>query len=740
MMRKLPPPPPCTLRCPRCPGLPSIVGASALLVLALVLSILPGQAGAVMVQQVADQQRLWPPDPDGYTRINICFDVNSKVAHSSRVRGYEGMLYGRNPNLKEIADHIQVALSSSWEINTSIRFTGFGPCLPSPKTDYQKTIKIYLDREAQAQSPLGYRDVVSNGENPDIGLRPWGTHGGDPDACIQYNASTARMEYSFDCVEQYAIHEVGHALGLSHEWWHPSATPACRAMDIVAMDRAAQGSNVIDCRTAPMLTAADVRAGKGGCYSPNLIYYDVNSIMTYGAACADQRGVRFGNPRPSVLDLQGIRELYPPPPGAPRCIEAYEQSGYRGTMYPLACAQTPPHSTWNDRSSSLRIPQGYQARCCTDVRGGQCAGLVLMLSGDVPAMNSTWDHAISYIELLPIPGLPTAAPLAPPPPRDSTASPPPASGQSASTVAPTPLPLSAGWSSYGGAFGAVTYMAQGGVVLLSGIARPAGDGIGNELVGVLPVGVRPSKTLIFATANHDGTARVDVQSNGEIRWRTSPGQEHWVSLSGIQFPLDAGQAIPAGPDCRPYGGGLGDLTAHLTDDVVYVTGVSRCSAMPLSLLATLPPGYRPDRQLIFNLDVHGKSARVDVSPSGEIRWVAGSADVEWVSLTGIRFPKRTGPGLQLVSPWGSYGGAFGEATIQKSASGVVHISGTVRGGVSGLFALLPPDMVPSTTLVFLVNSHGQTARIDVTPNGTVLRNTPPTDVGWLSLSGISFRP
>merc|ERR1712216_233128 len=55
-------------------------------------------------------------------------------------------------------------------------------------------------------------------------------------------------------------------------------------------------------------------------------------------------------------------------------------------------------------------------------------------------------------------------------------------------------------------------------------------------------------------------------------------------------------------------------------------------------IATLPSSCRPSKRLIFNVNNHVKSARVDVQTSGVVSWIAGGKDHQWISLTGILFP------------------------------------------------------------------------------------------------------
>ena len=67
-------------------------------------------------------------------------------------------------------------------------------------------------------------------------------------------------------------------------------------------------------------------------------------------------------------------------------------------------------------------------------------------------------------------------------------------------------------------------------------------------------------------------------------------------------------------------------------------------------IATLPPGCRPKEQLVFNLNNHARTIRVDVLPNGDVQWFAGGGiegggSNEWISLNGIILvPEGSGEG------------------------------------------------------------------------------------------------
>merc|ERR1740130_265510 len=77
-------------------------------------------------------------------------------------------------------------------------------------------------------------------------------------------------------------------------------------------------------------------------------------------------------------------------------------------------------------------------------------------------------------------------------------------------------------------------------------------------------------------------------------------------------------------------------------------------------IATLPTNCRPNHQLIFNLNNHWGTSRVDVQTNGEVHWRAGGRSHGWLSLTGITF--ATGSPAHQVVPysggWRDYGGSW----------------------------------------------------------------------------------
>jgi hypothetical protein len=94
------------------------------------------------------------------------------------------------------------------------------------------------------------------------------------------------------------------------------------------------------------------------------------------------------------------------------------------------------------------------------------------------------------------------------------------------------LPLASGWRAYGSGYGTPTVTKMGNLVVVEGLIS---GNFSNTHLATLPSGMRPGKRLIFSLNNHEGQARVDVLTNGQIHWVAGSKNHSWMSLSGITF-------------------------------------------------------------------------------------------------------------------------------------------------------------------------------------------------------------
>jgi hypothetical protein len=194
-----------------------------------------------------------------------------------------------------------------------------------------------------------------------------------------------------------------------------------------------------------------------------------------------------------------------------------------------------------------------------------------------------------------------------------------------------------------------------------------------------------------------------------------------------------------------YNGGYAPARFHKdASGRVHLSGLIRSSNWS-SAIATLPDGYRPAGRVIAGANAHITNARVDILPTGEVVYVSGQAQWDWLSLSGISFyaaPAARGKKgttalvpLVLTPPWVNFG-SFYEAATSYHADGKVSAHGLVSG-MSGEIGALAQAHRPLERLIFTLMKGGLPSRVDVLGDGRVF-HIVGGGAGWLSLSGLSF--
>ncbi|HAT52474.1 MAG TPA: hypothetical protein DCS80_04275, partial [Betaproteobacteria bacterium] len=197
----------------------------------------------------------------------------------------------------------------------------------------------------------------------------------------------------------------------------------------------------------------------------------------------------------------------------------------------------------------------------------------------------------------------------------------------------TGLPFNNGYTNYGHSYEGPYYSKINNECILGGLI---GGGNGNNHVGTLPAGCRPRQGLLFNVNNHQCTMRLHVATDGRIHRET--GHCHaWTSLAGVTFPASEATktTLQLSNGWKGYGGYWGTPYYSLIKGECIVQGL--ISGNKWGYIATLPEICRPMKRLIFNLNNHQYTSRVDVLPNGQIHWISGGAHHGWLSLTGIRF-------------------------------------------------------------------------------------------------------
>jgi hypothetical protein len=172
-----------------------------------------------------------------------------------------------------------------------------------------------------------------------------------------------------------------------------------------------------------------------------------------------------------------------------------------------------------------------------------------------------------------------------------------------------------------------------------------------------------------------------------------------------------------------------------------LTGVTAGS----TAMFTLPPGYRPVYNLIFQASVNGTApAQIKISTTGDVTLttsVSGYVSLDQLSFMSEDFNPPVWVHPALGVGWSNYADAtFSTVRCYQESSGDVHLGGMVSGGAAGTtICQLPAGMFDTNyNQIYAVAVSGGFARIDITTTGAVVLFT--FNLGgsntWVSLDGI----
>jgi hypothetical protein len=194
-----------------------------------------------------------------------------------------------------------------------------------------------------------------------------------------------------------------------------------------------------------------------------------------------------------------------------------------------------------------------------------------------------------------------------------------------------------------------------------------------------------------------------------------------------------------------YGPVYGPATFHKDAyGRVHLSGLIQSGSWQ-AVIAALPEGFRPAARVVAGGNVHISNARVDILPTGEVVYVSGKGQVEWLSLSGISFLAAPAPKgkkgatalapLALAAPWANYGQDYETATSYH-AGGKVSVQGLLAGD-SGEVGTLNETHRPLGRLIFTAMKGGIPGRVDVLADGRVFHVVAGGST-WLSLAGLAF--
>jgi hypothetical protein len=189
--------------------------AIASVVLALGLSGC-GKAGApINATNAAQEQELAAGRPNLLVQTYRA-NLDREVANASPQAGTQGWavrgsrwqparvaVCWENPDTAHQSDRavVRAALSSSWEANSAVEFTGFGPCVAGASG-----IHVAVSDEGARTLGVGNQiDRLGSGMRLNFDYHTWNSW------CRETE------QQRLNCIRANAIHEFGHALGFVHE-------------------------------------------------------------------------------------------------------------------------------------------------------------------------------------------------------------------------------------------------------------------------------------------------------------------------------------------------------------------------------------------------------------------------------------------------------------------------------------------------------------------------------------------
>ena len=160
-------------------------------------------------------------------------------------------------------------------------------------------------------------------------------------------------------------------------------------------------------------------------------------------------------------------------------------------------------------------------------------------------------------------------------------------------------------------------------------------------------------------------------------------------------------AIPLANGWTNYGAGYATAGYALSaDGVVVLRGLVNPGTT--TVIGTLPAGYRPSKQLVFQSTAVDAPTRIDIDTAGNIVVAGSIAAGTWRSLDGINFLPAGGRSmlpLTFQGGWSNYGAPWADLVAAKDYNRRVHVQGLVNVGASyangTVFSALAPGDGPS---------------------------------------------
>jgi len=193
------------------------------------------------------------------------------------------------------------------------------------------------------------------------------------------------------------------------------------------------------------------------------------------------------------------------------------------------------------------------------------------------------------------------------------------------------------WEPYYGEYGSPSYSVIDGVCFVEGRIKVKSGQSWNDLLATLPSECRPKYHLIFNLNNKEFCSRVDVLSNGEVRWVVGGKSHGWISLTGIKFVTKDNDSNLIGvnyvqngggwPHAWDYGDNYGGAYYTKINGECILQGLMtvacwkpyKVADCAWSELAKVGPNCKPQKTLLFDVNLMGCHTTLEIHSDGLIK-------------------------------------------------------------------------------------------------------------------------
>jgi hypothetical protein len=290
-----------------------------------------------------------------------------------------------------------------------------------------------------------------------------------------------------------------------------------------------------------------------------------------------------------------------------------------------------------------------------------------------------------------------------------------------------------------------------GMVMLEGIVK-SGTSINSTIIATLPVGYRPAHNLIFQNATNGVAGRVDVWTDGTVRFQI--GSNAWFSLDDINF-MPSGVGTWNALTLQNGWVNNSDIFINPLSYMVDSMGRTRISGMinggtttSGTVIANIPAATAPPLYIHVDIDAGNANGHISIDPTNNAI-VEKNYSNAWHSIQALYYPRgypasascpaaTTGwCGFTFQNSWQNYlASTYSTGAYTKGADGVVQLKGLLNGGAIGTVVTnLPVGYRPAHQLLIAIES-GNFGAVDIYPNGNVMVSIGAT--GWSALDSVNF--